>query len=70
MSQALTPKGLALAAAQGVAIALTARKAQPGASTEVFLRPTIICGIPTVIFEVDLQPNNDGVFVPGPIVSQ
>ena len=70
MSQALTPKELALAAAQGVAIAMTARKAQPGASTEAFIRPILICDIPTVTFEVDLLAGDDGVFVPGPIVSQ
>jgi hypothetical protein len=45
MSQALTPRELALAAVQGVAIALTARKAQPGASTEAFIRPILICAV-------------------------
>jgi hypothetical protein len=70
MSQALTPKELALAAAQGVAIALTARKAQPGASTEEFIRPPFICGIPPAIFQVDIKPDDNGTFAPGPIVSQ
>ena len=71
MSQALTPKELALAAAQGVAIALNARKPQPGAPTEeFFFRPPLICGIPPVIFEVDIQPDDNGVFAPVGIVSR
>jgi hypothetical protein len=70
MSQALTPKELALAAAQGVAIALTARKAQPGASTEEFIRPPLICGYPREMFEVPIEADDKGVFAPGPIVSR
>jgi len=70
MSQALTPKDLALAAAQGVAIALNARKTQPGAATEEFFRPPLICGIPPAIFEVDIKPDANGLFAPVGIVSQ
>jgi hypothetical protein len=71
MSGALTPKEIAIAAAQGVAIALSARKPKPGAPTEeLFFRPPLVCGIPPAIFEVDIKPNPDGTYTLGGIVSQ
>ena len=65
MSEALNPKEIARAAAQGVAIALNARSASPGAAKEaLFLPPHIICGIPPAIFEVSLKPDSAGVYAP------
>ena len=66
MSEVLTPKEIASAAAQGVAIALGARKPRPGAvKEELFIPPRIICGIPPAIFEVELTPNPSGGFSSG-----
>lgn len=62
MSEALTPKEIARAAAQGVAIALNARKGEHGGPKkgELFLQRPIICGIPPVIFEVAFNRNTAG----------
>lgn len=66
MSEALNPKEIARAAAQGVAIALNARSAAPGAVKDaLFVPPHLICGIPPVIFEVALKPDSAGVYTPG-----
>jgi len=57
----LTPKELAAAAAQGVAIALNARGAKPGAKEEKFVLPhRIICGIPQHLYEVGFTPSPGG----------
>ena len=65
MSQALTPKEIARAAAQGVAIALNARKGAPAAAKEErFIQPHLICGIPPVIFEVAFNADPAGEFSP------
>jgi hypothetical protein len=66
MSEALTPKEIARAASQGVAIALNARKPKSHATTEaLFVPPHLICGIPPVIFEVALKADSAGVYSPG-----
>ncbi len=66
MSQALSPKEIAKAAAQGVAIALSARKPAPGGVKEDFyIPPYLICGIPPYIFEVALTPDQAGGFSSG-----
>jgi hypothetical protein len=71
MSQSLTPEELAKAAAQGVAIALNARKPKHGGATEEFLwRPPLVCGIPPAIFYVDIQPDSDGNYAPGSLTKQ
>ncbi len=63
MSETLTPKELAMAAAQGVAIALNARRAA-AAKEEFFHRPIIICGIPQEIYEVPLELDEGGLVTP------
>ena len=67
MSEALTPKEIARAAAQGVAIALHARKGAAGGpkKEELFIQRPIICGIPPAIFEVAFNPNPAGELSPG-----
>lgn len=68
MSQALTPKEIARAAAQGVAIALNARKGASGAPKKeeaLFVQRPIICGIPPVVFEVAFNANPAGELSPG-----
>jgi hypothetical protein len=71
MSGALTPKDIAIAAAQGVAIALNARKQKPGAAKDEFVfRPPLVCGIPPAIFEVDIKPDTSGTYTLGGIVAQ
>jgi hypothetical protein len=66
MSEALTPKEIARAASQGVAIALNARKPKPHANTEeLFIPPHLICGIPPAIFEVALKADSAGLYSAG-----
>lgn len=66
MSEALTPKEIARAASQGVAIAVNARKPKPHANTEeLFIPPHLICGIPPAIFEVALKADSAGLYSAG-----
>jgi hypothetical protein len=52
----LAPKEIAAAAAQGVVVALNARKSNPAAPKEDLVRPPhLICGIPPDLFEVAFQ---------------
>lgn len=62
MAEKLSPNDIAQAAAQGVAIALNARKLKSGAIHEEFTTPfhRIICGIPQYMFEVGISQNADG----------
>lgn len=62
MAEKLSPHDLAQAAAQGVAIALNARKLKSGAIHEEFTSPFhhIICGIPQYMFEVSISQGPDG----------
>lgn len=70
MSQQLTPKDFALAAAQGVAIALNARGGEAKSEAlRTVLPPRIICGIPPVIFEVQLTDVN-GVISTGAVTEK
>ena len=66
MSETLTPKELAAAAAQGVAIALNARKPKSGVKEE-FLLPhrIIVCGIPPALFDVHLVADQAGQVTAG-----
>jgi hypothetical protein len=50
---------LAMAAAQGVAIALSHRPQQ--SKQEAHLPPRIICGLPKYLFEAVLQADGDGL---------
>ncbi len=66
MSKALTAKEIASAAAEGVAIALNARKLHTEvAKEEAFRRPILICGIPPELFRVVYQPDESGALTPG-----
>jgi hypothetical protein len=58
-------KQIAMAAAQGVAIALSHRGTP---KEEFFIPPHIICGIPPFIFEVPLRADAEGKVVTGSAV--
>jgi hypothetical protein len=70
MAEKLSPNDLAAAAAQGVAIALNARKAKAHAVTDELLYPLhhVICGIPQYMYEVAITQGADGNFSAGKAV--
>jgi hypothetical protein len=71
MAEALNPKEIAMAAAQGVAIALSARTAKTGGGKdELYKPPRLICGIPPVLYAIDFAPDGQGGFTPGGIQPQ
>jgi hypothetical protein len=77
MSEPLSPRDIAVAAAQGVAIALNARSSKGGAAAapapdiaENYIRKPIICGMPTVLFEVFLKADSTGVLGVGNIAAK
>ncbi|MGC1550262.1 MAG: hypothetical protein WA777_17215 [Rhodanobacter sp.] len=63
MSEKLSPNDIAIAAAQGVAIALNARKHKASAVKDELVYPIhhIICGIPQHMFEVSITQGADGI---------
>lgn len=67
MSEKLTPNDIAIAAAQGVAIALNARKHKVSAVQDELLYPIhhVICGIPQYMFDVPVTQGVDGVYSVG-----
>jgi hypothetical protein len=62
MAEKLSPNDIAHAAAQGVAIALNARKLKASAVHDELTYPFhhIICGIPQYMFEVAISQGPDG----------
>jgi|GEM_PF-7033704 hypothetical protein len=61
---------LALAAAQGVAIALSHRPQPQQTKQEFVLPPRIICGLPKYLFEAVLQANNEGTVIVKSLTAQ
>jgi hypothetical protein len=55
----IDPKQIALAAAQGVAIALSHRKGEDKGA-EFIRPPIIICGLPKILYEAVLTADPDG----------
>jgi hypothetical protein len=70
MSEALNPEEIAFAAAQGVAIALNARKPKPGEEREEVTPRHIICGIPPVLFDVTLIDDGRGSYGVGGLINK
>jgi hypothetical protein len=72
MSEALNPKEIAMAAAQGVAIALNARKPKTGGNIEEFytLPHRIVCGIPPILFEATLLDDGRGSYSIGGLINK
>jgi hypothetical protein len=67
MAEKLHPSDLAAAAAQGVAIALNARKLKGDAVKEelLFSLHHVICGIPQYLYDVTITQGEDGRFSAG-----
>jgi hypothetical protein len=70
MAEKLSPNDIAMAAAQGVAIALNARKLKANAVGDELVYPIhhIICGIPQYMFDVAITQGTDGNFSPSKAV--
>jgi hypothetical protein len=70
MAEKLSPNDIAIAAAQGVAIALNARKLKANAPNEELAYPFrhIICGIPQYMYDVAIAQGPDGNFSVGKAV--
>jgi hypothetical protein len=70
MAEKLSPNDIAIAAAQGVAIALNARKLKASAVGDELVYPIhhIICGIPQYMYDVAIAQGPDGGFSAGKAV--